>query len=276
MDAIAAAGFDIQPLRVKARLLTHMLQQNLPGGEQLSAMCEACTRFAEDAAAQDKADDALEVLEAAQSARRVGSPRTGGQSLRAGGSRPHTQRDGQCGPHEESRGGGKRSRCRQSPQAAIAERVKSIQQTVRQLQAIQAVREKLKTSPDDPVACLAIGRWRCFHDGAWSDGLKFLAKGSDRALKSLAADDMASQAARDRPARLRGDAWWDAADKAAGDDKPGMLRRAKYWYSEALPGLTGLLQAKVEKRLDVLAKEAAPPPSANVDPAARHGARQDL
>ena len=65
VDAIAAAGFDIQPLRVKRELPTHMLQQNLPGGEQLSAMCEACTRFAEDAAAQDKADDALEVLEAA-------------------------------------------------------------------------------------------------------------------------------------------------------------------------------------------------------------------
>ncbi len=64
VDAIAAAGFDIQPLRVKARLLTRMLQQSPPGGERLSVMCEACTRFADDAAAQEAGDDALEVLEA--------------------------------------------------------------------------------------------------------------------------------------------------------------------------------------------------------------------
>ncbi len=155
-------------------------------------------------------------------------------------------------------------------QAGIAASIKNIQQTARQLQAIQAAREKLKTLPDDPASCLTIGRWRCFHDGAWSDGLTFLVKGSDRALKSLAADDLASQAPTVEQRVARGDAWWDAAEKAAGDDKSGMLRRAKYWYSEAQPDLAGLLQAKVEKRLDTLAKETAPAPAANVAPAARN------
>ena len=197
VDAIAAAGFDIQPLRVKARLLTHMLQQNLPGGEQLSAMCEACTRFAEDAAAQDTADDALEVLEAvaealAESVRRA---QAANLSARAAIARTRNATD-RADRMKKAAEAESDLDAAKAAQAAIAERVKSIQQTVRQLQAIQAAREKLKTSPDDPVACLAIGRWRCFHDGAWSDGLKFLAKGSDRALKSLAADDMASQAPR--------------------------------------------------------------------------------
>ena len=107
-------------------------------------------------------------------------------------------------------------------QAAIAERVKSIQQTVRQLQAIQACAREAEDLARRPGRSAAIGRWRRFHDGAWSDGLElFLAKGSDRASKSSAGrwHGIASAATGQRVAR--GDAWWDAADKAVATTSRG-------------------------------------------------------
>ncbi len=42
--------------------------------------------------------------------------------------------------------------------------------------------EKLKESPDDPAANLAVGSYLCFNKDQWERGLPMLAKGSDPAL----------------------------------------------------------------------------------------------
>ena len=137
-----------------------------------------------------------------------------------------------------------------SAQSALAECAKGLQQARREHEAIQAAQERLKTAPDDPEACLAVGRWYCFHQDDWDEGLKLLAKGSDDALKSLAAEELASKPSKAEDKVARGDAWWDLAEKATGKAKAAMRRRAGHWYQEACRTCRRAWEnARVEKRL---------------------------
>ena len=140
----------------------------------------------------------------------------------------------------------------------MADCIKKLQEKQRDRRAVQSIEEKLRTSPDDPEACLAMGRWKCIHEGDWDEGLKFLAKGSDPSLKTLAADDLASKPSTPQERVTRGDAWWGAAEKAEAGDKPALRRRASFWYSETLPNLQGLTQAKVGKRIEAMRNDPAP------------------
>ena len=136
---------------------------------------------------------------------------------------------------------------------------KGLQQARHEHEAIRAAQERLKTAPDDADACLAVGRWYCFQQGDWDEGLKLLAKGSDEALKSLAAEELASKPAKAEEKVARGDAWWDLAEKADGKAKAAMRQRAGHWYQEALPDLPpGLGKLKIEKRLAQAAEEPLP------------------
>ena len=101
-----------------------------------------------------------------------------------------------------------------------------------------------------------VGGWYCFHQGDWDEGLKFLAKGSDAAMKSLAAAELASKPGNAEERVARGDAWWNLAEKAGGKPKSAMRQHAGQWYQEALPDLPpGLEKSKVEKRLAQVAAE---------------------
>ena len=67
VDAIVAAGFDVQPFKVKARLLKQLVAQSaLRGDSQLSAINASCVKFAEEAAASGAVEEALDVLDAAR------------------------------------------------------------------------------------------------------------------------------------------------------------------------------------------------------------------
>ena len=69
VDAIAAAGFNIQPFQVKARFLERFLEQGSSGDVYgLSIFGESCMRFAEEAAASGAMDEASDVLGAARHA----------------------------------------------------------------------------------------------------------------------------------------------------------------------------------------------------------------
>ncbi|HEX4000044.1 MAG TPA: NPCBM/NEW2 domain-containing protein [Pirellulales bacterium] len=121
----------------------------------------------------------------------------------------------------------------------------------------KAAKQKLAAHPDDADANLIVGRFLCFQKGDWKAGLPFLSHGSDVALKKLAGMEAAApDAPPDSPtgaadrAKL-GDAWWNAAEKIGDNKSPfviAMFARAKYWYHEALPGLSGLDLKKAEKR----------------------------
>ena len=110
--------------------------------------------------------------------------------------------------------------------------------------------DKLKTSPNDPDANLAAGRYDCFDCGDFTLGLPMLAKSSDTALKALAAADLAlptSVSAR----TAAGDQWWDQAAREVKSPIAAdrCKARAGHWYRLAEPKLTGLLKVVVDQKL---------------------------
>jgi formylglycine-generating enzyme required for sulfatase activity len=69
VDAMTTAGFNVQPIRLKARLLKQLAQQgSWSGVSQLSAFSASCVTFAEQALAGDAVDEASGVLDAAEKA----------------------------------------------------------------------------------------------------------------------------------------------------------------------------------------------------------------
>jgi formylglycine-generating enzyme required for sulfatase activity len=260
VDAIVAAGFDIRPFQVKARLLKQLVAQSISGDDfQLLTASASCVKFAEAAAAGGAFDEAAEVLDAAKRslAKPIGQAQTALRAAKTALTRARTsaekaEREKSAEDAQAALDGVK------SAQSALVECAKGIQQARHDHEALQAAREQLKTAPDDPAANLVLGRWHCFQQGDWDEGLKFLAKGSDSGLKSLAAQELASSPSTFEERVARGDAWWDLAEKADGKTKAGMRQRAGRWYQEALPELpAGLAKAKVEKRLGQLPEQVA-------------------
>lgn len=119
--------------------------------------------------------------------------------------------------------------------------------------------ENLAKDPEDAAANLEMGQFVCFVKASWDVGLRFLAKGSDLALKSAAERDIARPL---EPAEqiAAGDAWWDLSEKAkVPGSKEKMQSRALFWYEAALPGTTGLTRAKIDRRLGEIYKVDEPP-----------------
>jgi len=75
-----------------------------------------------------------------------------------------------------------------------------------------------------------------------------LALSSDEKLKALAKRDIEGATSSNEQATL-GDGWWTLAEKQEGMAKKQIQGRAAHWYKQALPGLSGLVKDKVEKRL---------------------------
>jgi len=261
VDAIVAAGFDIRPSQVKARFLKQLLAQGSVGGaSQLSAIGASCVKFAEEAAAGGAIGEALDVLDAAGKSlvRLATQTLTAQRVAKAALARARTPAD-KAEREKRFSDANQEAEAIKAAQSALAECAKRLQQARHEREAILTAQERLKTAPDDPAACLAVGRWYCFQQGDWDDGLKLLAKGSDDALKSLAAEELASKPSKTADKVARGDAWWDLAEKAAGKTKAAMRRRAGHWYQEAMPDLApDLTKLKVEKRLAQAADEPAP------------------
>ena len=252
VDAITAAGFTIPPYQVKSRFLKRLLEQDTLGSaDQLSTVSAACIRFAEDAAANGAIDEAFDVLAAAGKSLAEPSKRALAACRTAQAAVNHARNLAEKAERE------KKVRDTQgdldtikSAQSALADCGKGLQQARHEYEAIQTSQEQLKTHPDDPDACLTVGRWCCFSRGDWDEGLKLLAKGSDVALKTLAAEELASKPAQAEEKVARGDAWWGLAEKATGKAKAAMRRRAVHWYQEAMPDLAaGLVKSRVDNRL---------------------------
>ena len=118
--------------------------------------------------------------------------------------------------------------------------------------------KKLRASPADPAANLAVGKFLCFGAGAWERGLPMLRLGGDARLSALAKRELDGPA--DGASRLAvADGWWDAAENDAGLYRRQARRHAARWYTSALPSLKGLERAKAEVRLRALAPPAPAP-----------------
>jgi hypothetical protein len=120
------------------------------------------------------------------------------------------------------------------------------------------VLDKLARDGEDPGANLEMGKYLCFVKGSWDLGLRFMVKGSDPALKALADKELAfPQSAADQAALA--DGWFDLGDKDKSPlRKSQLLGHARAIYETALPSATGLMRAKIEKRLSETSEAAAP------------------
>lgn len=117
------------------------------------------------------------------------------------------------------------------------------------LAAVKDALEKLKATPDDPEANLAVGKYRCFVQARWDEGLKHLVKGNNAVLKAAA--ELDAKASQDSSVETQaGEAWWEFAQKEAKDaEKRAAENRARLWYARAYPRLTGLDKAQAENRI---------------------------
>ncbi len=134
----------------------------------------------------------------------------------------------------------------------MQDRNKEIERLKQKFAVVAEAMKKVAANPSDADANLAVGRWTCFVEGKWKKGLPLLAKGKDAALSAVAKQDLADP--KDPKAQMDlGDAWWTLSEKEPSPGKAALQARAVRWYNEALPELTGLDKAKVERRVESLA-----------------------
>ena len=133
-------------------------------------------------------------------------------------------------------------------QRAAAAQLREVNEAEAAYAGIKRSLAVLADKPTDPVANLAVGRFRCFRKGDWTGGLPLLALGGDANLKDLAAMELAG--AKDAPTQVAlGDGWWAVAEKESASGKQQIQQHAARWYRAAAPTLTGLTKVMVEKRL---------------------------
>lgn len=108
--------------------------------------------------------------------------------------------------------------------------------------------ETLKKTPVDAAACLAVGKYLCLSKGDWDKGLPLLESCSDQTLTALAKREKSSPSDTDAQLDL-GDTYWDLSVKETGAGKQQYMRRAYYWYDQAVAGLTGAALTRVDKRM---------------------------
>lgn len=113
---------------------------------------------------------------------------------------------------------------------------------------IKKAKEALAIHPDDPAACTLVGRFECSVKGNWTVGLPLLAKGSEEATRTAAANDLAMPtAAYDQ--LVVADAWWNVAEPESRVAREKFRNRALLWYEKCTPQLTGLVKARAEQRV---------------------------
>jgi hypothetical protein len=138
--------------------------------------------------------------------------------------------------------------------AQVAARGQEVRDLHQSYEAAKAALATLKEKPDDPEANLVAGKFLCFGKRQWERGLPLLLRGSDPQLKTLAEKEQAKPTTPAEQEELA-DAWWDRAQAEQGKEKVAYLRRASHWYQQALPGLKGLHQTRVEKRIESMGEQ---------------------
>lgn len=111
--------------------------------------------------------------------------------------------------------------------------------------------DKLKKDPKDPQANADVGSYLAFYKGDWDKGLPLLANGNDPMVVAAAKADLAAPV-DDLGMSKVGDLWFDLAS-ARPLMRNRIMVRAEFWYNLVAPTAEGLLQTKVQKRLDQIA-----------------------
>jgi hypothetical protein len=116
---------------------------------------------------------------------------------------------------------------------------------------LENARARLKSNPDDIEASTSVGRMLCLENYAWAEGLPYLLKAPDSALRHAVALDMRNP--NDAAAiEAAADAWWDAASLPATNKwfpNAAARARAAMWYRKLIPTLSGISRARAQKRV---------------------------
>jgi hypothetical protein len=103
-------------------------------------------------------------------------------------------------------------------------------------------------NPNSADDCSTAGYFYVTVKNDWTSGLTLLSKGSNAALRDVAARDLAAPA-DPRARTLIADDWWDAAEREQGAARDAFRRRAASWYEQAAPALTGFSRVKADRRV---------------------------
>jgi len=215
---IAASRFDVDAMSMKTAALS-AAGKAAKGPEDFESLAEAYGPLIEELFAADQYEVAEKAAEsAAQAAKKSGNPALQARSVNVS---------------------------------------KEVTEAKALYKSFKSVLEVLAKSPDYAGANLEMGKFLCFVKSNWEFGLRFMAKGSDPAMKALADKEQElSLQATDLVALA--DSWFDLADKEKSVlRKSRMIAHGAALYGTASPTATGLLKMKVEKRLDQL-RETVP------------------
>lgn len=123
----------------------------------------------------------------------------------------------------------------------------------------------LKSASTEPNANLVLGRYLCFARQDWTNGLPYLARGSDASLREAANAELAPQT--DPKAQYQmGEAWFKMALRTTDlRAKQAIFLRAKTWFEKSGKTATELIdQVKAKARADDVDKANIPPKDAAI------------
>lgn len=107
----------------------------------------------------------------------------------------------------------------------------------------------LDKGDEGPEANHVVGWYYCVKKGEWDKGLGMLAKSNVDTVSKAATADLSKPAAADAMVGV-GDLWWKLSADKNSRDKDTLRQRAKYWYEQALPKLSGFTKLKLQRRLN--------------------------
>jgi hypothetical protein len=130
-------------------------------------------------------------------------------------------------------------------------KLKEVEEVAIEFEKVKDAKAVLDAKPTDPAANLAVGKFLCLAKGDWKRGITMLALSDSEEFKEIAQLELEAQ-----PDALKiGDGWWKIAEGLEGTAKSRAQFHAGEFYRKALPGLTGLTKARVEKLVAELPTE---------------------
>jgi hypothetical protein len=142
--------------------------------------------------------------------------------------------------------------------------LESVEKIVGAKQKAEAARETLEKTPYDSAASEALGRYQCFYEENWSDGLAHLAKASDEQLQKLATAELAQPRAAAEQIALA-EAWLALGEETGGLSGDAMRRRALRRFRHLAPYLAGDEKSRVDQRIAELAAKLDEQPGEKAD-----------
>ena len=146
------------------------------------------------------------------------------------------------------------------PPISLANRAETeLKRITQEADDAKKAREALKTTPDDPAANLAVGRYDGLRRGDWDPAIPLLAKGSDADLAQVARKELESPKEGAAQQKL-GDDWLALAEKEKDSTwlRSSIQNRAAHWYRQAATHLTGLTLKLVNERLKTIDEAPSP------------------